>query len=108
AAVVDEPGFEVVGEAGNGEEARRLCEELAPEVLVLDADMPGAPLSETMAVLADRCPEVKVLVLTDHWDGADAERFRAAGAVGCVAKDGEVEKLVEALHAVVEGGEWFD
>ncbi len=106
-ALLDAQGdIEVVGEAGNGEEAVRLATQLAPDVVLMDIRMPGMDgLSATRRIAADdRSAGVRVVILTTF--GLDEYIFEAirAGASGFLVKDTEPGELVQAVR-VVAGGE---
>jgi DNA-binding NarL/FixJ family response regulator len=98
--------IEVVGEAGDGEEAVRLAAELQPDIVLMDIRMPGSDgLSATRGIAADeRSADVRVVILTTF--GLDEYVFEAirSGASGFLVKDTEPEELVQAVR-VVAGGE---
>ncbi|MFI9008701.1 response regulator [Actinosynnema sp. NPDC053489] len=98
-----EDGFEVVGEAGDGEEAVRRAHEHRPDVVVMDIRMPGTDgLAATRRVCAE-LPGVKVLVLTTF--NVDEYVFEAlrAGASGFLLKDTDPVELLHALRVVAQG-----
>ena len=64
--LVQEKAFEVVGEAVDGLEALRLAEELLPEIILLDINMPGMNGLETARLLKKTAPKSKILILTMH------------------------------------------
>ena len=96
---------EVVGEAGDGDEALRLTGELVPHVVLMDVRMPGLDgLSATRAIGTDpRLDGVRVVILTTF--GLDEYVFDAlrAGASGFMLKDAPPEELVEAIRAMPGG-----
>ncbi|MET9447829.1 response regulator transcription factor [Streptomyces cinerochromogenes] len=100
------PGFEVVGEAGDGEEAVRLAAETRPDVILMDIRMPGVNGIEAteriLAQAADRPPRVLVLTTFD----LDEYVYGAlrAGASGFLLKDSGPERLLAAVTAV-DGGD---
>jgi len=107
ATLCSEPDLIFVGEAADGYEARRLAEELRPDVLLLDLSMPGPPAVETVTYLRQHCPDVKVLVLTAYDDDAYVRGLVSAGVAGYVLKDEVPEAVVRALHSVMQGDTWF-
>jgi DNA-binding NarL/FixJ family response regulator len=98
--------IEVIGEAGDGEEAVGLAAELQPDIVLMDIRMPGSDgLSATRGIAADeRSADVRVVILTTF--GLDEYVFEAirSGASGFLVKDTEPEELVQAVR-VVAGGE---
>ena len=96
--------IEVVGEAGDGEEALALIEELAPDVVLIDLVMPRVDGIEAIRRLRERAPDVRAIVLSSFVD--DDKLFPAvrAGAAGYLLKDVQPQELVEAIRAVHRGG----
>jgi DNA-binding NarL/FixJ family response regulator len=96
-------GLEVVGEAGDGADALRQVEALAPDVVLMDLRMPVLDGIEATRRLRAARPAVRVLALTT-FDG-DEEVFAAlrAGALGYLLKDTSGERLVEAVFAAARG-----
>ncbi len=96
-------GFDVVGEADNGEEAVRLVAELAPDVVLMDVSMPEMDGVEATRRIRATDTESRVLMLTMHADKdvlADAIR---AGASGYLVKDCSTEEVAEAIRMAASG-----
>lgn len=92
-----EPDLSVVGEAENGEAALALARALAPDVVVMDVEMPrmdGLAAAQAVRGEALRC---RVVIVSIHDDGATRERVRGAGAT-FVSKNGGGEELVDAIR----------
>ncbi len=103
-----EGDMEVVGEAGNGDEAVEGCVDSRPDVLVLDMRMPGEGGVGVCRKVREACPDTAVLVLTS-FDG-DEELFGAlsAGACGYLLKDTRPERIVQSIRLVSDGEAVFD
>jgi DNA-binding NarL/FixJ family response regulator/signal transduction histidine kinase len=101
------PEFEVVGEASNGHEALAMIEQLRPDIVLLDIQMPelgGLEVLKQLAVQRDRYREPRVIVLTmSAHDEIVFEAIRA-GARGYLLKDGHPDDLVRALRTIHAGG----
>ncbi|RXZ49424.1 response regulator transcription factor [Agromyces fucosus] len=96
-------GIEVVGEAGNGEEAVRRSSQLRPDVVLMDLRMPVLDGIAATARLRTEQPDVRVLALTTFDDDEDVFAALRAGAIGYLLKDVSSAKLVEALGAADRG-----
>ena len=93
----------VVGEAGSGEEALRLVEDLQPQVILLDIAMPGRGGIATAEQICADHPEIQVLMLTVSENPDDLMQALKAGARGYVLKGVPGHQLVYAVRAVTEG-----
>ncbi|KOX28784.1 LuxR family transcriptional regulator [Saccharothrix sp. NRRL B-16348] len=98
-----QPEIEVVGEAGDGEQAVRRCAELRPDVVLMDLRMPVLDGIAATNRLRVEQPGVRVLALTTFDDDADVFAALRAGAVGYLLKDVSSSRLVEALVAARRG-----
>ena len=99
----DDPSIEVVGEASNGEEAVQLTETLQPQVVVMDAAMPGLNgLAATRAILA-RTGEVAILMLSMHSEDTLVRQALDAGARGYVLKNAIDLDLAAAVKRIAAG-----
>lgn len=95
--------IEVVGEASDGEEALRLCQELRPDVLILDMEMPGLTGIEVATQLRDNNSSVRVLALSAHQDKEYISGLLASGAAGYLTKGESPQAIVEAVRGVARG-----
>ena len=98
-----QPDLEVVGEAGDGEEAVKLTERLRPNVVLMDLRMPGTGGVAATAEIKERMPDAHVLVLTTYDSSADILRAIEAGATGYLLKDAPREELFRAVKAAAQG-----
>jgi len=98
-----DPGLEVVGEAGTGEETLSLAEELHPDVVLLDIGMPGESGIETVRRLKAKLPELKVLFLTMHEEEGMLLEALAAGGDGYLIKRADEPEILQAIRAVQRG-----
>jgi DNA-binding NarL/FixJ family response regulator len=103
ATMLRESGFDVVGEAANGDAAIQAAEELAPDVVVMDLHMPGLSGIEATRRLTERVPGTRVLVLTVSAEQDDVADAILAGASGYVLKDGPVEEIAAAIRGTAVG-----
>ncbi|SRR6266446_4814249 len=95
--------FEVVGEAGNGEEAVRLARILLPSVVLMDLQMPLLDGVAATRRLQQELPGCRVIVLTTFDDDEKVFDGLRAGAIGYLLKDASSEKLSEAIRSAARG-----
>ncbi len=94
--------IELVGLAGDGEEAVRLAGEQRPDVILMDISMPLMDGIEAAKAIKAEDGEVNILMLTGSNDRTDVDRARQAGAAGYVTKDRIAAELVEAILEVAQ------
>jgi DNA-binding NarL/FixJ family response regulator len=97
------PDIQVVAEASDAEEAYRAFCDLAPDVAVMDINLPGTSGVEVTRRIVARETHARVLVFSMHDDAMFARRALQAGARGYVTKASAPEVLVEAVRAVASG-----
>lgn len=98
-----ERGLEVVGQAGDGDEALAQAERHRPDVVLLDLGIPPPAGAELIQRLRDRVPESRVLILTTYDDDEHLYEAVTAGAAGYLVKGSPVSDVVEAVRAVHRG-----
>jgi DNA-binding NarL/FixJ family response regulator len=103
AELLTKSGIEVVGEAPDGQAAISVAGETAPDVIVMDLNMPGISGAEATRRLTERNPAVRVLVLSVSAEEADVTDAILAGAMGYVLKDSPVEEVVAGIQAAARG-----
>ena len=97
--------MEVVGTAGNGQEAYKLVEQLQPDLILLDISMPpGESGMITAGRIHENFPETKIIMLTMHDDKEYLLYTLQSGASGYVLKNAPEEELLEAIRTVYDGG----
>ncbi|MFC0251381.1 response regulator transcription factor [Massilia consociata] len=99
-----EPDFEVAGAATNGKEALALCEQLAPDIVLTDIEMPLMTGLELAAQLKEQRLPPKVIVVTTFGRSGYLRRALEAGVRGYLLKDAPVDALASAIRAVHAGG----
>ncbi|WP_093629558.1 response regulator transcription factor [Streptomyces sp. 3213.3] len=97
------PGIEVVGAAGDGDEAVRLVAELAPDVVLMDLRMPRCDGVEATRRIRAEHPGTQVVVLTTFADDASLFPALRAGARGYLTKDAGGDEIVRAVESVLSG-----
>jgi len=101
--MLERSDFNVVGEAGDGEEAMKAVRELTPDVVIMDITMPNVDWITATRDIMSSLPDTKVIALSIHGGKRFVENMLQAGAAGYILKDSVPEQLVEAVHAVLNG-----
>ncbi|MGH9039497.1 MAG: response regulator transcription factor [Acidimicrobiia bacterium] len=96
---MEDAGFEVVGEAGDGEEGVRMAEALRPHLVLMDVTMPVLDGIEATRLMRTRVPDVRVVILTMHGEEEVVDAALRAGAVGFLGKDCSMQQVAETLHS---------
>ena len=105
--LLNEPGFEVVGEAEDGDDAITQTLELEPDILLLDVLMPRLPGLEAMRAIMTKSPRVKIVLLTSTISVQQIIEALQIGARGIVLKQSVAGDLTQALRAVLGGDYWI-
>lgn len=100
---MSDQGFDVVGEARDGDEAVRLAEELTPEVILMDVTMPEIDGVEATRQIKKLLPEIRIVMLTMHADQEVLASAIRAGASGYLVKDCSTEEIASAVRMAVSG-----
>jgi DNA-binding NarL/FixJ family response regulator len=100
-------GFELVGQATDGDEAVAQATALQPDIVVMDLNMPRLNGIEATRAIVGASPHIAVLVLTMHEDNESVFAAMRAGARGYLVKGARQAELLRALNAVGDGGAIF-
>ena len=95
--------FEIVGEAADGLEGVKLVEQIKPDIVLLDLDMPTMSGNEALAQILETDPSMKVLMLTVSEDGDDLAECMRLGAVGYLLKKIDADFLLQSIRHAVAG-----
>jgi NarL family two-component system response regulator LiaR len=95
--------LELVAEAGGGEEAVRLCEQVQPDVVLMDLVMPGMDGAEATRAIRERCPQIQVIALTSFKEKELVQGALEAGAIGYLLKNVSADELAGAIRAAHAG-----
>ena len=104
AVLVNEPDLKVVGEASDGLEAIKKTKEIAPDVVLMDLNMPRCSGLEATQALQAEMPQVNILVLTVSESESDLFTAMKFGAKGYILKNAEPEELTHAIFHIARGG----
>lgn len=107
AALEAEADIEVIGEASDGYEAQHFTEQLNPNILLLDLNMPGPKATDTISFVRENIATTKVIMLTAHDEDAYIRAVMRAGVSGYLLKDEAVDTVVKAVRAVNKGAAWY-
>ena len=103
ALLKEQPGWQIVGEAGTGREAVELALSLAPQVVLLDVEMPEMDGVEAARQISAALPDTRILALSMYGNAHYRQRMRGAAALYYVRKNQPIDQLVAAINAAVAG-----
>ncbi len=95
--------MELVGEAGSGAEAIELCDQVQPDVILMDMAMPGMDGAQTTQLVRQSHPKMQIIVLTSFQERDLVERAIQAGAIGYLLKNATAEELGDAIRSAFAG-----
>jgi len=101
--LLEEQGVHVVGEAANGQDAVRSVREAAPDVVVMDLNMPGMTGVEATREITSFAPLTRVVVLTISDQDEDVMDAIVAGACGYLVKDSSIQELIRGIKSAAVG-----
>ena len=101
--LLEEQGVQVIGEAASGADALKIVRELAPDVVVMDLNMPGMTGVEATREVTSIAPLTRVVVLTISDQDDDVMDAIVAGACGYLVKDSSIEELMRGIRSAAVG-----
>jgi DNA-binding NarL/FixJ family response regulator len=102
-----EADIQVVGQASGARAGIRLADELRPDVVLMDLQMPDLDGTEAIRQIVERQPSARVLALTVRSATQDVEAALQAGACGFLAKETPVDEIAAAVRAAAQGASWL-
>lgn len=107
-AIIERAGeFRVIAEADNGTDAVRLCSETAPDLVLMDVELPDITGIEATRELQRSCPSARVIILSMYGDEETVVSAIRSGARGFVLKKASSADVVDALRIVARGGSYL-
>jgi two-component system, NarL family, response regulator DesR len=103
-----EDDFEIVAQVGRGDEVTTAAQDSKPHVALLDIEMPGMDGLTAAAQLRQRCPEIKIVILTTFGRPGYLRRAMESGVSGYIVKDSPADKLVQTIRDVLAGHRVID
>jgi NarL family two-component system response regulator LiaR len=95
--------LELVGEAGSGEEAVRMCPRVKPDVVLMDLVMPGMDGAAATHAIRARCPDIQIIALTSFKEKNLVQGALEAGAIGYLLKNVSADELANAIRSANAG-----
>src|SRR5215217_8969055 len=97
------PDICIVGQAANGAEAIKLCEEVGPDLILMDVVMPLMDGMQATERIREKHPDLKLLVLSSFQDHESVHQLLRGGAVGYITKDALTNDLVNVIRTTMQG-----
>lgn len=101
--ILGQEDLQIVGEAGDGDEAIQKCQELKPDMILLDISLPTLNGIDAARKIAQVAPNSKIIFVSENRSPDVAEEALTTGAVGFVIKSDAARELLPAIKAVLEG-----
>ena len=99
--LANEPDIEVIGEAGDGQEAVELAAKLLPDIILMDMSMPKLNGVEATRIIHNDCPGIRIIGLSMFEEEERSQAIRDAGAVGYVTKSGPAQDLINVIRTSI-------
>jgi len=97
------PDFDLIGEAADGREAVDLCEQLSPDIVLMDVQMPEMDGVAATRLIREKCPNTQVLALSTFKDKDVVRDMLKAGAIGYLLKNTSIDEMANAIRAALAG-----
>lgn len=97
------PDLVLVGTASSGEEAIAFCEQVQPDVVLMDMKLPGIDGLTALQIIKQNYPKIEIIALSTFSDGDTVERAVQAGASGYLLKTTSAQELADAIRATYQG-----
>jgi diguanylate cyclase (GGDEF)-like protein/PAS domain S-box-containing protein len=101
--LTSEPGFLVIGQANDGQEAIKLARKLKPDIILMDINMPGVNGIEAARAIHHESPEIPIIGLSMHDDEEHIRAMREAGAAGFINKGCDPDEIIRTIRKCVQG-----
>lgn len=105
--LMTDPSFNIIGETDNGHDAIRLSLEMAPDIVVMDVNMPRVNGIEAARQIKATLPEIHILMLTMHEDDSYILDAISAGINGYILKSSDMDTLISAIKQIAGGENYF-
>ncbi|MDB6093384.1 MAG: two component transcriptional regulator, LuxR family [Verrucomicrobia bacterium] len=102
-----DPNYELIGEAGDGQSAVALCLDVKPDLVILDAKLPGLNGVDILRRTVKKVPGMRVLIFSGHENPVLVREMLEAGAHGFVEKTAGLVEFKKGLETVANGGTYF-
>ncbi len=99
--------YELVGQAGDGQQAVAMCLEVKPDLAVLDAKLPGLNGVDILRRITRKLPGLRVMIFSGHENPVLVREMLAAGAHGFVEKTAGLIEFKKGLETIAQGGTYF-
>ncbi len=102
-----DPAYKIVGESGDGQQACQLCLDLKPDLIVLDARLPGLSGADILRRISKRLKHTRVMVFSAYESPALVREMLEVGAHGLVGKTAGLGEFKKGLETIAHGGTYF-
>jgi two-component system nitrate/nitrite response regulator NarL len=102
----EQPGFHIVGEAADGQEVMQLADQLKPDILLLDLQLPHVSAMEVLDSIVHKHKKIRVILLAAVIERGQASEAFRVGARGIMRKDSDAKFLYKCIQAVMAGQYW--